>query len=144
MKRITRLTESDITRIVKRVLQEQPVTNSSFSVVGETLNLYFDKENKNFWKITTIEDVRRMKDGGILIGLSSDVDEQYTYYCTRPNELLLSSVSGGQSGYLGTNFFNEAFTKKLRDKYCGRSVGDTSVPKATFSQTGKKIDSDLA
>lgn len=144
MKRITRLTESDLTRIVKRVLQEQPVTNPLFAFRGDTLNLFYDKENQDFWKITTIGKMTRERDGAILIELRSDADELYTYYCTRPNELRLSMVSGGGGGSLRTIYFNKVFTKKLRDIYCAQSSGGTWVPKATYSQTGKKIDSDLA
>ena len=48
MKKIIRLTESDLMRLVKRVINEQKNNNTDNVIrdIGETINLYTDMANK--------------------------------------------------------------------------------------------------
>jgi len=57
MKKIIRLTESDLTRIVKRVMNEEMMTSTSKPTIGSTLFVYAKNDAKNFTgKVCRIKD----------------------------------------------------------------------------------------
>jgi hypothetical protein len=58
MKKIIRLTESDLTRIVKRVMNEEMMTSTSKPTIGSTLFVYKEKNvGENFTgKVCRIKD----------------------------------------------------------------------------------------
>lgn len=133
MKKIIRLTESDLTRIVKRVIQEQ--SNDKFT--NKTVNLYRDPGNKDFITKAKVEEVDTyVKDA---IGLELFGGGSLHFSCLKPTELIYT-LPNNTSGLV----YNKSLTAALASEYCATSSGGASVPKADFTQRGKPTGSDFA
>lgn len=127
MKRIVRLTESDLARIVKRVIREQEETKSD--LVGKTVNLYKTKNEKqeDFAYKVKIEDV---ESGDNLVKIITDYTT-ITLKCTDSSGALMMGVKPFFNRFL-YNTIKSEYCKTMRDK-----KGDIKkVPNADFASTG--------
>lgn len=126
MKRIIRLTESDLTKIVRRVIEEQyyddKLQKELEKIGGETqpIKLYSDRAEKNLVGVTFFDTVFRDKDGTIKLF---------------PGEIKFQSPLGSKSGYRvllfkcgtpgllsqgnGKVLYNSKLENYLKSKVCG-------------------------
>ena len=128
MKRIVRLTESDLAKIVKRVIREQEEPKGD--LVGKTVNLYRtkDERQKDFAYKVKIDDV---KSGDNLVKIIPDNLVEITLKCTDSSGTLMMGVKP---------FFNRSFYSAIKSQYCKTmrdKKGDIKqVPNADFASTG--------
>ena len=144
MGRIIRLTERDLTRIVRRVINEQKVqadfnegftagtpTHTGFhpaDMKGKTINLY-DDQNKQVWdqmwymmdftksnfeKILTFNLNKDNKKTGVPVGPETGV---MTYDCNKPDSFTVS-YKGTTDNVNGQLRYNPDVTNKLKTDYC--------------------------
>ena len=123
-KKIVRLTESDLTRLIKRVIMEQ-----SSSLIGKTANFYKDRQNTIFLGTLIIKNVRSTSEK-IVLSVSDKITKTVA-------EILTAC---GESGFFTKNdydtpFYSNNLHKELKKQYCSKSSGGVSVPKADFGQT---------
>ena len=125
MKRIIRLTESDLARIVKRVIREQEESD----LVGKTVNLYRTKKEaqQDFAYQVKIEGVKPESN---LITIMTD-NTQITLKCTD---------SSGAFMMGSTPMFNRSLYNAIKSEYCAtmrdKSGNVKKVPSADFASTG--------
>jgi hypothetical protein len=110
MKKIVRLSESDLTRIVKRVISEQYDEKlkerlSKISGSFQPIKLFTDKNEKNLLGATFFDEVFRNPDGSINL---------------YANEIKFSQTLGGKSGY--RLFVFKCGTKGLYSKGNGKTL----------------------
>ena len=131
MKRITRLTESDLTRIVKRVLNEK-VTIDIYNLKNQTINLYKDKENKNFFKTVTIDQLED-SDGKSYVWYETRYPEgDLKVYCAEDG--IQFSEDADVDDFSGT-LYNKTFEDTVKKQICTTNTKGVTVPKADFALT---------
>ena len=128
MKRIIRLTESDLSRIVKRVIREQEESD----LVGKTVNLYRTKEEKqeDFVYKFKIMALTLSTSGNAITIEGDDLD------------LVLNCTDSNGAFHMGSNrlMYNRNLYNTIKSKYCTtmRDKGGNvkTVPNADFASTG--------
>jgi flagellar hook assembly protein FlgD len=132
MKKIIRLTESDLARIVKRVISEQDetITINASGLVGKTVNLYRTKNEKqeDFAYQVKINDVEQKTN---LINIITDKAGTISLNCTDSSGALM----------LGSKpLFNKSLYQTIKNKYCkvtrDKNSNLKTVPQADFASTG--------
>lgn len=131
MKKIIRLTESDLARIVRRVIRETEGDQSD--LIGQTVNLYRNKNERQQdfayqVKITGVQgnanDITVSLDGGTSLTLK----------CT--------DTSGGLQ-FGSTMMYNKYLYSDLKDEYCTQMRDKRGnlkrVPNADFASTGGQM-----
>ena len=127
-KRVIKLNESDLIRLVKKVMVEQ-VSTSEFE--NKTVNFYKDQANRNFMGRATIKKVSAPDEEGVY---TIDVDienfgpEVVFWSCEYSN-----GFTKGRRGQ-STPAYNKALQDKMREMFCTKGSGGTSVSKADFPQ----------
>jgi hypothetical protein len=121
MKRVIKLTESDLTRIVKRVILEQ-------NLVGKTVNLFEDKNESKIFKTIKIRDIFRKGDFLIIKEVNPKIlklkDSEKGVLNQRQLDLMkydetihrLKKISGEVKGDFDPNKNKEEFIKNLEQK----------------------------
>jgi hypothetical protein len=163
MSKVIRLTEADLTRIVRRVIEEQgmpkvnpmnapkkptpqPTNNPNMKPVnvtfkGKTANLYSDQPNTKFYrKITIIDEPKKDNGGEVTINFGSD--QILKYNCTRPN--LFTLTEPGSVKPLSYSVFNNTLTREFYNKFCQTNPRGVTVPKADYAAVGSQTGSDIA
>ena len=131
MKKIIRLTESDLARIVRRVIKE----NEENEFIGETINLYRNKNERQQdfaynVKIASVD----VNGNDIMVGL--DGGTQLTLKCTD---------STGAFSMGSAMMYNRSFYRDLKATYCmqrrerDRKKDLSTVPTATYASTGGQM-----
>ena len=161
MKRIVKLTEDDLTRIVRRVLSEQPTSPSTGTLPwlpskpqasatskpqappktpffnGKTVNLYHDAQNTKFYSQVKINNVQNLN-GKVVIYLTNKGD--LSINCSNPNQFnYLEPVS---RKFISVD--NAPLATQLRKLLCTVNASGTTVPKADFASNTQKPTSDFA
>ena len=126
MKRIIRLTESDLARIVKRVIREQEESD----LVGKTVNLYRTAEEKQQDWVYKLK-IEVVKPGTNAITIKGD-DLELVLNCT-------NTIQG--AFFMGSKLmYNRNLYNTIKSKYCTtmRDKGGNvkTVPNADFASTG--------
>lgn len=110
-----------------------PSTTSSY--VGKTVNLYYDVENKELWssslKITSFDIIG----GAPTIKFDKTPNLTYTFSCV---------TNSFNSSDRKTVLYNKPFSDELNKKYCTKSSGGQTVPKADFASTTPQSDNSVA
>ena len=128
MKKVIRLAESDLMRIVKRVIEEQydePLKEKLINIGGETepIKLFSDKNETDLIGITFFDEVFKNEDGSI-----------HLY----PGEIKFSQTLGSKSGYKVLLF--KCGTQGLLSKGNGKILYNSELENYLKSKTcGKKI-----
>ena len=124
MKRIIRLTESDLTRIVRRVIKENN------DLVGKTVNLYRTKNERqeDFAYQVKIEEVKPQNNEIIIM-----TDQGYG--------ISLKCTDSSGAFTMGTKLmFNKSLYNTIKGEYCttmrDKSGNLKNVPNADFASTG--------
>jgi len=159
MKKIIRLTESDLMRLVRRVINEQIKTSNgpskpTDSYKGKTANFYKDKENKMFFNTGQIIDVYSERNGKIRLEINfknlksgtptSSHDEDFIDFVgdTRLKFNCAFSNNGFEevSGKLNSNVYSNSLSDKLKKDFCMTNKSGVQVPKADFASTNDSQD----
>lgn len=142
-KRVIRLTESDLIKLVKRVIEEQgepapvskpqPVEDKGKDLVGKTVNVYLDPENKMFVYNTKIQGVEVSKNGTGDVMIKFDrTPNAIPFRCG--NDFFIDKKS---------KLYSKNFTSELNKRFCTKSRGGTPVPSADFAKSNTST-SDIA
>jgi hypothetical protein len=140
MKKVIRLTESELVGLVKKVLSEQDFKTLSDQgeklkkYIGQTANLYTDPQNTKFVKQIRFEEIIVETDGDIQIRVKAERFPNY-YFCNKPTVIF---------GFGGVEYYSNNLTPKLKADFCTTSVGGKPVPKATFASGNKSQPPNLA
>lgn len=134
------ITESERNRI--KSLYEQGLgkgqVQPQYSMIGKTVNLYNDPENKNIFmankKIVSI-----VKDKNDPSGTSWSVKLEGVAYTF---QFKCDSDSLFQPHY-NVNFYSTQLINDLKKQFCGKSSGGASVPNADYTQSSS-APSDMA
>ena len=163
MKKIVRLTEADLVRLVEKVILEQEVK------VGDTVNLYtFPVENNKYFKTQAtikgfLDDVnvpetqykRKTYPGGIqkVISITAPNYNDATLRFSCPSNINDSrfelSWKSDDSTQNSEMVYNKALSKSMIKDFCSTKTDPdiplrkTTVPKATFSST-EPVSSSMA
>ena len=154
MKRIIRLNENDLSRIVRRVIREEK-TRSDFNegllvegfgpddLKGKTINLY-DDQNKQVWdQMWYITGFTKMNfEKNIKFDINKDTEKRgvgyhrkgvMNYDCMKPDSFTVS-YDPDPKGYEVTNQlrYNPDVTNKLKTEYCKYVLDVTPDPSADF------------
>lgn len=166
MKRTIRLTEAELTRIVRRVIQEQnemkpPSMNAPVSPTGvvkpnppkpaapkpaagfrgKTVNLYKDQGQTKFYRrIQILQEPRKDYGGEVRIEFGSD--QELTYNCTRPNMFKMREPASMKE--MSYYVFNNKLAQEFYGKFCQRNPSLQSVPKSDYVQNGTQPGSNVA
>lgn len=160
MKKVIKLTENDLSRIVRRVLNEQlrsgttsnPNTPSSTRTTskpsgslspttnfnGKTVNLYKDIENKTYANQAKII---QMDLEGTTLSFKTNLG-YLKYNCRQHPKLMLQWDSKYQRE--GQVLYSKNFTDILKLYFCNKSSGGSNVPNADFASNNQKPNSDFA
>ena len=138
MKKIIRLTESDLMRLVKRVINEQKNNNTDNVIrdIGETINLYTDMANKKMlgqFKIKKVSGNINNKIPNIFIDLNDDNNKEYMirFTCLSKN-IGFRTLRGGLNAPDST-VYSTPLEDNLKNGYCkiltstSRNSGRTNV-----------------
>ena len=150
-KKVIRLTESDLVRIIKKVISEQPTyptskpgggrgpstTPAPISFTNKTVNLYNDYQNTDFDKKVTIRKVSKMDSGRVHLYL--DNDTKLLYNCLFKNYLKFQDKDSNE-----TTVFNTRLIIQLAKTFCATSSGGASVPNADFATNSSNTGEDFA
>ena len=138
MSRIIKLTENDLARIVRRVINEQEEGVENFdSLINKTVNFYKTKDERqqDYAFQGTIESVTTPMANAISVKVQSDFFPStftLTYKCT--------DTSGAFTGDK-QRYFNKNLYLRFKSEFCNSGLRDKrnnyrSVPKADFASTG--------
>lgn len=140
MKKIVRLTENDLVRLVKRVLNEQlmnyaqpkntPQTGAGNpNLTSQPVRLYYDEANTKEAKIEAIGTIRQNSYGELELTAKGKVGNGvYTFNCknnfiSEPcNSLYCASQKIDK-----INYYNKKYINDLKTNYCTTSSGGTPV-----------------
>jgi hypothetical protein len=141
MKKIVKLTESDLARIVKRVIREQEEMGEMAQAIEE-LNDEFGNKTVNFYSKPTQKQseymrtytIKRLENVGSLqpiLQLELDPASKLTFTCTSNNLRLNNNI----------DVFNKMLLNKLKDSGFCQKMRDNrgnmkTVPNADFASTG--------
>ena len=141
MKRIVRLTESDLSRIVKRVIREQEELSDMTQAI-EDLNDELENKSVNFYskpnqkqsdymRTYTIKRVENV--GGLqpVLQLELEPAGKMTFTCTA-NKLMLNNNIEVFNKMLNDTLKGSGFCQRMRD----RKGNMKTVPNADFASTG--------
>jgi hypothetical protein len=163
MKKIIRLTESDLKSVIKEILNENvvgqalrkpvygtstPANLNASSFNGKTVNLYSDAQNKNFIGQHKINVVLKNSNGGIVVNLS-DVRGTRVYgdlflNCTNPNKNQFSFKPKLSDNTMIKSVYNTPLSTQLRKVWCTVNTSGVSVPKSDFASNTQKPTSNFA
>jgi len=131
MKKIIRLTENDLARIVRRVIRE---TEGESDLIGSTVNLYRTAKEKqeDFAYQVKITDV---KAAGNYITVTLEGGTTLNLRCT---DSVFGQFTSGS-----TSFYNANLYRTLKSEYCtamnDRRGNRKTVPTADFASTGGQM-----
>jgi hypothetical protein len=134
MKKIVRLTESDLVRLVKRVMNEQLMDYAKPKIqnpqlTGVKVRLYMDEANTREEKVVNIINIEKF---GMSIKLTDERNFNYLFNCAN------NYISGKSSMIDTSNFYNKKYIADLKKTYCTTSAGGTPVINiGTYSQTNQ-------
>lgn len=160
MEKIIRLTESDLKRVIKEILNEDlgtqflksaagpntaraTIPNGSLSFNGKTVNLYSDVENKKFYAQAKIygEVTRTRLNGNAIIFYLNNKRARMSLVCTNPKKNEFTYLDNYDNKKL---FYNTPLSTQLRKVWCTVNTSGASVPKADFASNTQKPTSDFA
>ena len=167
--KVIKLTESDLVRIVKKVISEQgtprpstprtrpstprtsttPTTPATPALqpsgyINKSVNLYIDPENKDFYETVTIKSVNKSSDGAFLNLGGLNGDSKLTFSCLNKKSLKYDEMAPDSTQYDTVVVYNNPLTTQLVKTFCGTSSGGSSVPKADFAANSSNTGSDFA
>ena len=144
MSRIIKLTENDLARIVRRVINEQDEGNENFdNLINKTVNFYKakDERQQDYLFQGVIKNITPEMANAIIIEVRSDFfptsTTKLTYKCT--------DTSGAFTGNNKTVnhrqvYFNKNLYLRIKSEFCSgkkdKRHNYRSVPKADFASTG--------
>ena len=144
MKRIIKLTESQLRRIIK----EQTTTNinkfpdwpnKAKHYDGETANLYSDPQNRDFVKQIRFDRIAVEYDGTIEI-MASGESFPLRYHCNKPNVIFgFHFKDGSKKQKENFEFYSNKLTPKLQSDFCTKNSTGLSVPKGTYTSAKTQI-----
>jgi hypothetical protein len=163
MKKIIRLTESDLKRVIKEILNEDvvgqalrkpvsgtgtPANLNASSFNGKTVNLYSDAQNKNFIGQQKINVVYKNNYGAVVVNLSDVRGTQvygYLYLnCSNPNKNEFDNKPRDTSKTMNKYVYNTPLSTQLRKVWCTVNTSGASVPKSDFASNTQKPTSNFA
>jgi hypothetical protein len=108
-----------------------PISDKTQDLIGKTVNIYSDPENRNFRFTTTIQNVYKNEDGAVWVKFDKI-----------PNSIAFTC------GYnffrdKGADLFSNRFTSELTKRFCAKSSSGEPVPSADFAKTNTPT-SDMA
>ena len=154
MKKIVRLTEDDLTRIVKRVILEQtaqtkpnpprnrPTQPSSqpMNLVGKKIMIYVDKDSKKPYSNAefTIKSVN--KEPGSYITIKLDDDYEIHWSCKNSDRFILIYKFLKNEKIV----YNKPLLAQLKKDYCMVGSGGLIIPKVDFGDNPSDTDVKIA
>lgn len=157
MKKIIKLTESQLRRIIKE--QTTEVNSANFAILNQyknqTANIYSDPQNKKF--VTRIDinaafpyrydpyakNIHGYDEASVVLTTThphGDID--YLFRCEKPTELIKTNLGPNQNTneipqiYINNEvYYSNNLTAKLKKDFCTVSSGGASVPNSTFAST---------
>jgi hypothetical protein len=138
-KKVIKLTESDLVRLVEKVISEQAKQDPT----GKTINLYSDNQQKSLLATAKIELVKKRKNNDIEIVVSSE--KIGGAYSGKASLIFSCSSPSGRFTFQGANppyVYNKQLGSLMTNLYCQKGSGGQRVPKADFASTDD-TDSDF-
>ena len=160
MEKIIRLTESDLKRVIKKILNEDflgeqslksaaktittttgaTIPNGSLSFNGKTVNLYSDVENKKFYAQAKIYgEVTKLNGNKIYISLNNK-QASMSLFCTNPKKNEFTYFDN----YTIKKVYNTPLSTQLRKVWCTVNTSGASVPKSDFASNTQQPTSNFA
>ena len=159
--KVIKLTESDLVRIVKKVISEQtaqptsrpstprtsgtttprtstPRTSTPTSLVGKEIILYVDVNSKKPYQKVSVRAIRKNPDGSVGIALTNNASIHFT--CYNHKKLSYETSSSPKS----MQVYNEPLLAQLKKDYCMVGSGGVIVPKADFAANSSNTDVNIA
>lgn len=123
----------------------RPTTGTtSPSLIGKTVNLYYDSMQQKFALTGTIKNISKQPNGQQVLYLTNNA--RIVFDCTKKGALLYYGPSN--TGTALTNavgpVYNRKFIINLGNTYCTVNSGGATVPKADFASTTPKTNADFA
>jgi hypothetical protein len=170
MKKIVRLTEDDLTRIVKRVILEQtsqttgkttgkPAPNRpsqkptkpmpTTNLVGKEILLYSDSSQQKIFKKGKITEVKKFSDGRVAISLRvvGDVTNHYNsqiYFNCLESKKLSYYYKNNADEVTRVEVYCVPLLKILKNDYCMVGAGGILVPKVDLGANSSDTDVKIA
>jgi len=124
MKKTLRLNETDLIRLIKTIIKEQ-----NTNLIGKSVNLFWDKDEKNFWTQIKIKQLTYDGYNGIRKVIiepePNEVTKRYELvkvFCDDDQVLFLDKKYAPQHG---RGFYNKKFIETIKNQYC-------KVPKSDY------------
>ena len=170
MKKIVRLTEDDLTRIVKRVILEQasqttgkttgkPAPNRpsqkptkpmpTTNLVGKEILLYSDATQQKIYKKGTIERLSKFSDGSVgielrVLGEVTNHSSPYIIFNCLKSEKLSYSYNTKEGQRKTLEVYCSPLLKILKNDYCMKGSGGILVPKVDLGANSSDTDVKIA
>lgn len=112
--------EEDLIRLIRKVINEQSLT-----LIGKTVNLYGDKEEKNFSTQIKIKNLIPQSQLSVEIIPEQQTNEKYILFCNVPVLGIEVSIEGQ---WYKRNLYNKKFYNEVVKQFC------KSIPKADFQK----------
>ena len=156
--KVIKLTESDLVRIVKKVISEQTAptqrptqrpttqtqrpttqgTTTQSNLVGKEIILYVDVNSKKPYQKVSVKATRKNSDGSVGIALTNNASVYFT--CYNHKKLSYSTSSSPKP----MQVYNEPLLAQLKKDYCMVGSGGVIVPKADFAANSSNTDVNIA
>ena len=161
--KVIKLTESDLVRIVKKVISEQtaqptsrpstprtsgtttprtstPRTSTPTSLVGKEIILYVDVNSKKPYQKVSVKSIRKNTDGSV--GIASTNNASIYFTCYKHKKLSYSTDISSSPKFM--DVYNEPLLAQLKKDYCMVGSGGVIVPKADFAANSSNTDVNIA
>lgn len=137
MKRVIRLTEQDLARIVKRVIKEQ----QSSDLIGKTVNFYKTESERqeDFWFQSKIKSIEPHQGMEVAIEMYDEgygtIDMWFKCTSTKPG------FNWDNNGVLDNKIYNKQLEAIIKKTYCTTmrdyNNNEKTVPNADFASTNR-------
>jgi len=126
---------------VNQLLRQSGTTSPS--LIGKTVNLYYDSMQQKFALTGTIKNISKQPNGQQVLFLTNNA--HIVFDCTKKGALLYYEPSNAKSvPQKPSTLYNRKFIINLGNTYCTVGSGGATVPKADFASTTPKTNADFA
>jgi hypothetical protein len=115
---------------------------TSPSLIGKTVNLYYDSMQQKFASTVRIKGVSRQPNGQQVLYLTNNA--RIVFDCTKKGALLYYGPFNTGTAQKTITLYNRKFIINLGNTYCTVGSGGATVPKADFASTTPKTNADFA
>jgi hypothetical protein len=135
---------SAVNQLLRQSTVARPTTQgtTSPSLIGKTVNLYYDSLQQKFATTGTIKNISKQPTGQQVLFLTNNA--RIVFDCTKKGALLYYGPFNTGTGQKTITLYNRKFIINLGNTYCTVGSGGATVPKADFASTTPKTNADFA